>query len=335
MSGAAVEAVIATLRERGVIATDSPSPDTTGEDRPWFIALLQGVAGWLAGIFILAFLGMLIEPKQTTHILVMGSLLLGAAWLIYHADREGVFFDQFALAISIAGQLAVAWAIFDGVNSATASALGILALQIVVLVVMPNATARIIATLFATIAWVYAIRLLMQPSNEDFLSQMGLLAGAFGLGRLLFCWLITWAPLLVLAIWLIRREPRWVASGIRVFARPVLTGLLLGVAVGGVAAEPLHWLFFGIQGMGMEFSWLSLFPLLSMGLALMTSYGGFRLRSYGLLGFGIIVALVHLGRFYYMYGSTLLVKSVIMLCAGVFLLALGVWLKRREFKEVE
>ena len=39
-------------------SADAAAPPGESDDRPWFIALLQGVAGWLAGIFLLVFLGL-------------------------------------------------------------------------------------------------------------------------------------------------------------------------------------------------------------------------------------------------------------------------------------
>jgi uncharacterized membrane protein len=87
---------------------------------------------------------------------------------------------------------------------------------------------------------------------------------------------------------------------------------------------------FGMQGMGAPFNWYAVFPLLSLGVVMCAAYGAFRLRSHGLLGFAILSALLHLARFYYLYGTTLLWKSLIMLCLGVLLLALGLWLQRRE-----
>ena len=99
---------------RGVIAADAATPPEEHNDRPWFIALLQGVAGWLAGIFLLAFLGLVFKPENALPSDRLGVLLLLAAWVMYHADRDAVFLDQFALALSIAGQFAVAWAVDQG-----------------------------------------------------------------------------------------------------------------------------------------------------------------------------------------------------------------------------
>ena len=120
------------------------------------------------------------------------------------------------------------------------------------------------------------------------------------------------------------------ASGLRRYARPLLTGTLLGLSLGGVAAEPFTAFALGLDTIGMRFSWWALFPLLSVALAMFSAWSAFRLRSRGLLGFAILAALFHLSRFYYLYGTTLLWKSVIMLCVGAALLLAGVALRNRH-----
>src|SRR5688572_11470616 len=99
---AAFQELVAVLRARGAIPEKNPPAEVV--DRPWFVALLQGVAGWLAGIFLLTFIGLMFKPESTASILMVGALLLGGGWALYHADRNAVFLDQLALAISIAGQ---------------------------------------------------------------------------------------------------------------------------------------------------------------------------------------------------------------------------------------
>jgi hypothetical protein len=322
------------LRQEGVIAADAATPPDEHDDRPWFIAVLQGLAGWLAGIFLLVFLAFAFKPDERASILILGVLLLIAAWVIYRADRAAVFFDQFALALSFAGQFAVAWAVigrdFEGLLLAAA----LLVLQLAIWLVMPNKTARTIAALLATIAWVYTIRFLLQPdsSGEELFGIAHGDAPYLPLGgwTLPVGWLLTWLPMLAAAGWLIHREARWMASGLRDHARPALTGLLLGLALGGIATEPFAFVVLGSESWGLQFSWWALFPLLSIALASFAVYGAFRIRSAGLLGFAILAALVHLSRFYYLYGTTLLRKSVIMLCVGAAMLAIGIRFQRRK-----
>lgn len=314
MSNAAVRELVDLLRERGLVAADAAAPVADAVERPWFIALLQGGAGWLAGVFLLAFVGMVFEPNATAMILGIGFVLLAAAWAIYHLDREAVFLEQFALALSIAGQIAVAWAILEGNPSKLFAAVMLLLLQLVMWVVMPNTLARTLAAWFATIAWLYATRFLLDFAGEPS-------------AWIALDWLLRWGPLLALAGWLIRRETNWMASDLRQYARPGLTGVLLGLAVGGFALDPFGWLVPRGETLGAALGWRALVPLLSIGLALCAAYGAFRVRSRGLLGLAVVAAIAHLARFYYLYGTTLLVKSLIMACVGAALLALGLWLR--------
>ena len=120
------------------------------------------------------------------------------------------------------------------------------------------------------------------------------------------------------------------AGPLRVFLRPILVGLLLALSLGGIASEPFMVVVFGTQEIGRNLSIWALFPLLSIALALFSAYGAFRLRSDGLAGFAVIAALLHLARFYYLYGTSLTWKAVIMVCLGVVLLGGGMWLARRE-----
>ena len=48
------------------------------------------------------------KPESGPMLFGVGAVLLAAAWAMYYADRHAVFLDQLALALSIAGQFAVA-----------------------------------------------------------------------------------------------------------------------------------------------------------------------------------------------------------------------------------
>jgi hypothetical protein len=315
--------LVAALRARGVIPADAPALAGESRDRPWFIALLQGVAGWLGGIFLLVFLGILIRPESTPGIAICGVALLLGAWALYYADRDAVFFDQLALALSIAGQFALAWAIVKDSESGVFVAATLFVLQCAVFAIMPNPFARLLAAFFACAAWVYTIRFLLRPgagdghSLDDELIWRSPLTGGYTVP---LGWLLTWVPMIVLAVWLVERERVWMASGARTLARPALSGLLLGLAFAGLVTEPLGIFLLGDEQLGLAVGWWSLFPLLSIALAVFAMVAAYRVRSTGILGAAVLAALVHLSRFYYLYGTTLLWKSLIMVCVGASLL---------------
>jgi hypothetical protein len=330
--GMTPQELVDAMRTRGIIAPDAPALAGDGNDRPWFIALLQGVAGWLGGIFLLVFLGMTIRPDTTLGIAACGVVLLIGAWALYYADRDAVFLDQLALALSIAGQFALAWAVVKDSDSGVFIAATLFVLQCAVFAVMPNKFARLLAAFFACAAWVYTIRFLLRPgagdglSLDDELIWRSALTGGYvvPLG-----WLLTWAPMVALAGWLALRESRWMASRARAFARPALSGLLLGIAFAGIVTEPLGIFLLGEERLGLAMGWWSLFPLLSIALAVFAMVCAFRVRSAGIVGAAVLAALVHLSRFYYLYGTTLLWKSLIMTVVGAALLLGAIALRKR------
>lgn len=335
MSALTTTALVDALRAAGILDADAPPPPDTEHDRPWYLALVQGFAGWLSGILLLSFIGVLVKPDSTPALLAIGVFLMAGAWALYYLDRKAVFLDQLALALSIAGQIALAWGLLRDVHSSTTAALVLFALQCAVFLVMPNYIARIVATFFACIAWAYFLRFALWSSSghgDLFFDIGGARMPAFGAWTMPILWLLTWGPMIAAMIALIAREPRWMAGEARLFARPALTGVTLGGALGGFAAEPLWLMLFGSgfeSTRSLPVSWWSLFPLLSIALTLLAAHCAFRLRSMGLLGIAIFAALLRLSMFYYQYGASLLEKSAIMLALGVALLGGGMLLARR------
>ncbi len=323
------------LRRRQIVGGAAPALPDAPQERPWFIALLQGMAGWVSGLLLLVFVWLLGKPDTTVAIVILGLLLVAGAWVLYILDRSAVFLDQLALAVSIAGQLALAWAILKELDSTAVAALSLLALQCAVFVVMPNNVARTIAAFFACIAWTYAVRFLLWPGAgaDAFFDRYGeVRAPVFGSWTTPVGWLLTWAPIIALAVALLVYETRWMARRARVFARPALTGTLLGAALASFAGDPMWTMLGGSTFAPMQnqpLSMWALLPLLSIALTMFVAHCAFRLRSFGLLGIAVFAALLRLSMFYYQYGTTLLAKAAVMLMLGVVLLGGGIALQKR------
>lgn len=319
------EALTVELIRRGVIAADAAPFVAPASERPWFISALLGVAGWLAGIFVLVFVATLFEPRGAAGYSTFAAVLLPAAFGLYAADRHNAFFDQLALALSIAGQIAATVAIADATKSAAAAAGVVAIMQCVLVVVMPNRLARSICAFFACIAWALAIRFAWWGE-----SSWGSSRAAVALGPAIAAWFVIWLPVAALAWAAVSREANWMASKARWIVRPALGGLLLALTFGTFASAPLD-AFDSLwrSSVTPRTNWLALWPLLDVAATLMAGGFAFRLRSRALLGVAISAALLHVVQFYYLLGTTLVIKSAIMLLVGAALLGCGVLLRGR------
>jgi hypothetical protein len=307
-----VAALHAMLVERKLANADAP-PAELARERPWFVSLLLGAAGWLAGLFALVLLAGMLEPQEKGFI-IYGLLLQVAAFFLYSAATDSPFFDQLALMASIAGQLSFAFGVGDATDSPTATGASLLVLQVLILLVMPSQLARTLAALFAAVAWAVTLRLAIL--GESMFSSRA----TVGLGTMLVLWFVVWLPVIVLLYTLVRRETRWMASAMRERGRATVIGLAIAAALG----QPLtaQWDYGGgLNATAYATDWL--WPLLGVGVAACVGYWAFQLRSRALLGVAIVGALGHLSHFYYLLGTTLLQKSFAMLLLGGLLIALG------------
>lgn len=314
------------LQARRLVAGDAAGVEpgaVAAHERPWFIGLLLGVSGWLAGLFLLGLVVLLFEPSQAPQAAFAGALLLAAAWGLFKADRDGAgssqgFVTQFALALSIAGQCLMLFALNQPARGLGPIAASALLLQIVLALAMPNRLHRLLSTFFATIAWALTLRFALFGEPGLWRGEREVVAS---LAESLGGWLLAWLPVGAALALLLRHEPDWMARRWQAVARPVLTGLIVGLAFATVASQPFEswrWLGAGPVRQG----WLALWPLLSALAALGGMAAAFALRSRALLGACALAVLLHLSHFYYALGTSLLLKSLLMLATGgAFVLA--------------
>lgn len=314
-------ALIDALTERDVIAADRERPQDTSSERPWYISAVLGLSGWLAGVFAMVFVALLFRPDSLLDYSLAAVVLLGAAFGLYAVDRDSAFFDQLALALSVAGQLAFVAAALELTDSDAGTAALTAVLQVGLLFAMPNRLARMLAAFFACLAWALALRLAWW---DDLIHG----SGAVALAPALIGWFVIWVPIAVLAHYLLKTEPVWMAHRLRRVVRPALSGLLLSLAIGTWASEPFGSLGFGVTQGEWQTNWLALWPLLGAAAALFAAWCAFRIRSRGLLGVAILGAFLHVAQFYYVLGARLLTKSAIMLAVGVALLLAAAQVRR-------
>jgi Domain of unknown function (DUF4401) len=315
------ESLTRALIERGVLADGVGPMPASHTQRPWFIGALLGMAGWLAGLFVLLFVAILFKPTSPLQFVPIGLVLIAAAFALYAIDKESAFFDQLALALSIAGQSALIWAAEGNTTDGGTAALT-LVLQLAMLAIMPNRLAKLIAAFFACVAWALTIRFTMTGADELWGRNQ-----AVSLASSLTAWFIVWTPLVIAAEGLIRTETQWVATRFRGIARAALTGILASLAIATWFTEPFASLSLAPPG-EQRSNWLALWPLLAVVLALFAMFCAFRIRSSALIGLAIAGALLHVSHFYYLLGTTLLIKSCLLLAMGSVLLIASVQLRK-------
>lgn len=321
------QGLLAALRERGLVGAAVAPPAAVAasggtSDRPWYIAALLGVSGWFAGLFLLVFVGMFLglRPSSTGPAAVAGALLVAGAWGLFKMSDEAhpsrVFVAQLALALSLAGQGLVLFAVSADSGGLTRLAGAALALQLVLVLLMPDRLHRTLSALFATVAWALLVRSVLFDDLRNF-------SGAYHSGSLLAkalgAWLLSWVPPGA-GLWaLVVREPAWMARGLQPIARPALAGLVAGLAFATLASQPVDSLLFWGRHRS-EHDWLALWPLLSALGALGGVAAAFAVRSRALVGACAVAALLHVSLFYYELGVDLLFKSLLMLAMGGALL---------------
>lgn len=298
------------LISRQLLAPDATPLTQLEQARPWYVSGVLGVAGWLAGCFALAFMAAWLDLKHATPIAAVGVVLLAAALGVYRIERDNPFLGQLALALSIAGQAAMVWAVSELTKSSAQVTGFATLLQLAVLWLMPNRFAKTLAALFACIAWALTMR-------STWVGDFSFRNTPASFMQALACWWTAWIPLLVAAQSLITQEVRWVGRGLQRWARPALTGVLASLAV-------TTWLTDPFMGSGFlesrASSWMAVWPLLSMLVALFAAYCAFRLRHRALLGLAACGVLLHVGHFYYLLSTTLLIKACVMMLLGATLL---------------
>lgn len=296
-------------------------------ERPWYIGFMLGASGWVAGLFVLLFVGLLFKPNSQGAFLLSGLVLVGAAWGLYKADREGAFVAQLALALSVAGQVLLVIGLAHDHAKPAGIAFIAFVLQSILVLIMPNALHRTLSALFACAALAIAMRYGLFAEASGYRFNAANDSGP-SLSYALAGWALTWLPVATLIYWLIRHEARWMARGWQAMVRPALAGLVVGLAVATLASHPLDVFSWSNQNAA-KTNWLALWPLLSAIAAVGAVAAGFALRSRALMGIGIVAAVLHLGNFYYTLGTTLLLKSLVMLVMGAVLLGIAYALKRR------
>ena len=142
-----------TLRQAGLI--EGTAPETGKVESPWYVKVLLAFSGWLATVFLLGFIGTGFEFvfKNSTVAVIFGGIMISGAFAILRIPKNE-FVEHLALAVSLAGQALVVFAIFKISNYNEKIAWMLVALlQVSLAVIMPNFVHRVFSSFFAVFAF--------------------------------------------------------------------------------------------------------------------------------------------------------------------------------------
>jgi hypothetical protein len=326
-------------------------PPAPAAESPWYVRAMLGAAGWIGALFLTAFIGaaFYFVMENAASAMIVGLILCGAAFGLFMRFDGNDFVEQFALVISLLGQVMLCIGLGQLLEKQEAAFyLAVAAVEAGLVLAVPNFLHRVLAACGAAVAIALAINALQ----------------LHGLTAPILCAGLAW-------IWL---EPaRW-ATGGRLW-RPVGYGLVLalilvetfrlagGPSLFGMAAERPSWIALHGPLIGRALAaailvWTAsaiarregfaantrtmvaacaaalVIGLLGLGApgfasALIVLLLGFAAGNRLLLALGILSLLGFVSHFYYSLHATLLEKSGLMAVTGVVLLAAFVLLRRR------
>lgn len=348
------------LVQNGLASGEEPGGVEGGA--PWYVRTMLGIAGWVGAIFLLGavFGGFALIADSAFAAGILGAGACCLAIMIYRATQQNDFAEQFAFAISLAGQALMVYSILNGldlfrntdvfISKVRLVAMVLVALQCILFLLVPNYLHRVWSALIGVGAVVFLF------------NQYGLYP-------------FTLALTLAMTIWLWLKEFHWAKSGEMLRA---LGYSMVIVCISHLLTQNHFWEdgrfwqnVFGIQPLGGEIGeWLAsaclgfvlialVFALLKRGsIALGSRIGiasmvlatlvfligiqapgitvglvivllGFSQGNNILTGMGLVTLVVFVSQFYYLLHLTLLHKSIVLFVSGLVLL--GVRLILRHF----
>lgn len=336
------------LQRKGIVQREQPVTDATGS--PWYVMVLLAFSGWLAAIFILGFIGAGLSFVFDSSVAAgfIGFLMLGAAFGLLQVSANE-FVEHLGLAISLAGQALIVYAILDTVDYDEPGAwllIGIM--QLLLTVIMPSFVHRV----FSTFVGVFAFSMLLYEMRVPYFT------GGLVLLGVALCWFNEFnfpqfmKPIraigygLTLALILYKGM---LLFGKEIFGRRFLEKYLgfwgqewLGETIIAVVTLYAVWRILHRYGHAIR-DRLSITALLATLLVCVVSFKvqgitvgmlilclGFLGSNRVLLGLGIISLLVYISSYYYLLDTTLLYKSIHLLVVGSVLLGVR-WALRRMF----
>jgi len=337
MNPASAQQLWAKLAAAGLTVGDMPEAQETLT--PWYVRVMLGIAGFIAAVFLLGFVGVglafVLESKIAS--LAVGFMMIAAAYAVFRAAPHSDFGSMFALAVSFTGQALVVYGVWGMLNERSAQPwVAISAIEAILAVAMPNFIHRVVSAYAA----VLALALALASSGAEGVTG-GLVALAvvgLWLNEVRFAKLdAVMTPIgygLTLAFIHVEGSNftghsvmAMLGSDARTWARPwmgealVVAAFLVSI---GTLLRRAGWTMLESRSI------LSLAVAAALGAAsfkapgvaggLMIAIVGFANGNRLLAGLGIAALLYYVSSYYYLLDATLLAKAGVLAASGVVLL---------------
>jgi hypothetical protein len=339
------------LKQQGLVSGDEPVVEN--DNAPWYVRTMLGIAGWFGALFLLGaiFSGIEIFLDSSFAAGILGICACLVAVLIYRIPSRNDFLEQFAFAISLAGQSLVVFSIlreldtFEGrgsfIEGLRILSIITICLQTILFFAIPNYLHRIWSSILTVASLMFLMNFYgFYPFTLSIL---------LGVGVALWLQEFNWAKLgskltspayalvfvsvflLVAQTYLWPHSRFWSeafglpevqsASTSRLFALScgvVLLGLVL------VLLKRAGTSWFSVTGIAsVILSVLAVYigmyvPGITVGIILVIL--GFAHSNRVLTGLGLVILVVFVFQFYYQLDLTLLIKSGLLVASGLVLL---------------
>ncbi|MBN2143819.1 MAG: DUF4401 domain-containing protein [Candidatus Aureabacteria bacterium] len=145
------------LKENGIVQGEEPTKKISAS--PWYVKMLLAFSGWLAAGFILGFIGAAFAFvfEHISVAFILGMTMIVSAYILLRASANE-FIEHLGLAISMAGQALIAYAIFDiSHHNEITTWLMLAVLQALLAALMPNFVHGVFSAMVAAIAFSMAL----------------------------------------------------------------------------------------------------------------------------------------------------------------------------------
>ncbi|WP_164010150.1 DUF4401 domain-containing protein [Pyxidicoccus trucidator] len=164
MARPSLQDVLSSLQAEGQLAPDAEARARTAMEvyrrtdvaTPWFVKALAGFGAWVAAGFLLSFFGCVGILDEEAVVAVLGLVICGGATAL-RRHGHGVFLEQLALALCLAGAAMVVVGVGSALDSEIAPAVAMLVIGAVLLAFFPDAILRFLMTVCMAGATVFLL----------------------------------------------------------------------------------------------------------------------------------------------------------------------------------